>query len=300
MTHKLEVAEGMRTVARRGRDQRVLRCWNTTVAGAAVLVHVLVLGLAAAPVTHAASNPLARTDYASIPALTNDYKFWKEQVKSSTRILYEGDPAGQRGVVQRIEVQPGDTNVYGSGDGERAEVLAPGALGGFRDVQTLVMSWSTFIGADFESPPGKWNNFVQIHAAGGSNFSPWQLNLVGAKAELAMRLFGGGDWNPSKQPVDAVQEWLPLGELAKNRWNDFVIEVRFGCTGKGYARIWLNGKRLVDAQNRKIGYCGDPGMYWKQGFYRSAYSKATRLYFDDTFRWGATADAFANYGWKLE
>jgi len=255
-------------------------------------------GIALNPaVTSAAPGPLTRTNYNSVKALTNDYSYWKEQVKSSIRVLYENDPAGQRGVVQRIEVQPGDKNVFGSGIGERAEVTAHGALGGFVDGQTIVMSWSTFLDAGFASPPGKWNNFVQIHVSGSKGYSPWQLDLVGDDADLAMRLFGGGDWNSSKVPADAVQEWLSLGPLPKNQWHDFMTEVRFGCTGNGYAKVWRDGKQIVDAQKRKIGYCGDPGMYWKQGFYRSAYDKTTRLWFDDTLRWANSDDAFAYYGW---
>lgn len=245
----------------------------------------------------AAPTPLTRTDYATVPAFTNDYSYWSEQVKSSTRVLYESDPAGKRGVVQRIEVQPGDTNVFGSGTGERAEVTAQAQLGGFVEGQTIVLSWSTLIDSGFESPSGKWNNFVQIHAAGGAALSPWELNLAGADADFNMRLFGGDDWSSSTTPAGAVEEWLPLGLLSKNQWHDFVVELRFGCTGKGYAKVWLDGKQIADAQNRKIGYCGDPGMYWKQGFYRSAYSKTTRLWFDDTLRWGNSNDAFAYYGW---
>lgn len=242
-------------------------------------------------------GPLTRTNYQSVAALTNDYAYWREQVKSSVRVLYENDPAGQRGVVQRVEVQPGDNNVFGSQRGERAEVTARDGLGGFTDEQTVVMSWSTFIDSGFSSPETKWNNFVQIHSSGGSAFSPWELNLVGDEPELAMRLFGGGDWSSSQPPTVAVQEWLPLGPLSKNQWHDFVIEVRFSCTGKGFAKVWRDETTLVDVQDRKIGYCGDPAMYWKQGFYRSPHNKTTRLWFDDTMRWANWSGAFADYGW---
>lgn len=242
-------------------------------------------------------GPLTRTNYASLLPFVNDYPYWKEQVKSSTRVLYESDPAGQRGVVQRIEVQPGDKDVFGSGSGERAEVAAQGPLGGFVDGRTVVMSWSTLIDAGFESPPGDWNNFVQIHPAGSAAPAVWQLSLAGGNANLHMRLFGGGGWTGNSIPEGSIRELLSLGPLAKNQWHDFVVEVRFGCTGKGFAKVWRDGKLIVDAQKRKIGYCGDPSMYWKQGFYRSAYDKVTRLWFDDTLRWAQADDAFAYYGW---
>jgi hypothetical protein len=126
--------------------------------------------------------------------------------------------------------------------------------------------------------------------------APWQLNLVGDQADLKLRIFGGGNWTGSVQPAGSVSEWLSLGSLPKNQWNDFVAVVRFGCTGAGYTKVWNNGQLLVDAENQKIGYCGDPGMYWKQGFYRSAYDKTTRLWFSDTYRWSSIQDMVNYYG----
>ena len=246
------------------------------------------------------SGPLTRTDYDSITPGSDSYAYWSEQVKAPNRVVYVADPSGKRGVVQRAEVRPGDNNVFSSNTGERAEVVRLSGLGGIVDGQTVVMSWSTFIDSGFASPPGGWNNFVQFHVAGGAGQSPWQLNLSGDGAELRIRLIGGGDWNTSKQPPGSAEQWLSLGALPKGQWSDFVIEVRFGCSGSGYARVWRNGELLVDVRERKIGYCGDPGLYWKQGFYRSAYDKITRLWFDDTYRWAKASDAFNHYGWPAE
>lgn len=254
-----------------------------------------------APSAAAASGPLTHSNYKSVALGTDTYAYWREQSKAPDRVTYVPDPAGQRGTVQRFEVLPGDTDVFGSSAvGERAEVTRLSDLGGFVDGQTIVMSWSVFIDSGFASPPGDWNNFVQTHVAGGNGQqSPWQLNLSGDDAQLRMRLYGGGQWSDGGQPRGSVAEWFSLGPLPKGQWHDFLAEVRFGCTGAGYARVWRNGSLLVDAPDRAIGYCGDPGLYWKQGFYRAAYDKPTRLWFDDTFRWSSVADAFAHYGWSL-
>lgn len=246
------------------------------------------------------SGPLTRTDYASISAGSSSYEYWSEQAKAPNRVMYVADPSGQRGVVQRVEVRPGDNNVFSSNTGERAEVVRLNGLGGIVDGQTIVMSWSTFIDSGFASPSGGWNNFVQFHVAGAVGQSPWLLNLSGDDAELGMRLIGGGDWNTSKQPPGSAEQWISFGPLPKGQWSDFVIEVRFGCTGAGYAKVWRNGKLLVDVRERKIGYCGDPGLYWKQGFYRAAYDKTTQLWFDDTYRWVKASDALDHYGWPVE
>lgn len=261
----------------------------------------IVLAVQEAPSAHAQPVPLTRTDYDLLPWGSNDYRYWFAQVKSPSRITYLSDPVGQRGLVQRVDVQPGDNGVATGPEnrGERAEVMQYGGLGGFLDGQTIVMSWSVFIDSYFSSPQGLWNTFVQLHAGGGAAQSPWQLNLVGDQADLKMRIVGAvGDWSDSKQPTGTITEWMSWGSLPKNQWNDLLAEVRFGCTGDGFVKVWLNAELLVDAENRKIGYCGDPGNYWKQGFYRSAHPKTTRLWFGDTFRWANAADALAHYGWS--
>ena len=250
------------------------------------------------PQAAAASGPLTHSNYNSLAATGRVEPYWRPQAKSDDRIAYVPDPLGQRGTVQQFAVQPGDNNVFGSSNqGERAEVTRLSDLGGFVEGQTIVMSWSTMIDSHFASPPGDWNNFVQTHVTGGSAQSPWQLNLRGDDAELRMRLYGGGQWTESGQPEGSAAEWFDLGPFTKDHWHDFVAQVTFGCNGNGLARVWMDGRQLVDAVNRKIGYCGDPGLYWKQGFYRASYDKPTQLWFGDTFRWKSVTDALAHYGW---
>lgn len=272
------------------------------------LFSVLVSGvlLAGSPIANlpsawAAAGPVSQTDYGSISPGSNSYRYWDEQVKSSTRVQYVEDPTGQRGIVQRIQVKAGDTNVFGSSSrNERAEVTSAGNLSGFVDGQTVVMSWGVFIDPSFSSPPKGWNIISQIHAAGSGNRPPWNLNISGDQADLQMGLFGGGTWIPKGQPDRSAEQTFSLGPLAKNQWHDFVLDVRFGCAGDGHAALWLDGQPLVDAENVTIGYCGDPGMYWKQGVYRAANDTDMTLWFSDTYRWANRTDAFAHYGWEKE
>jgi hypothetical protein len=268
-----------------------------SLASAIVITALAILCSVKAPASWASSGPISQTDYDSTLLGAGSDPYWSHQAKEQERVTYVPDPSGKRGVVQQFAVLPGDTNVFGSSSkGERAEVTAD-VLGGFKDGQVLVMSWSTLIASDFASPPGGWSSFVQIRGAGGGNQPPVALNLEGDEAVLKMYLYGGGKWIKNGQPQGAVEASFDLGPLSKNRWHDFVLELRFDCAGDGYARLWLDGKRVVDAQDRAIGYCKDPGMYWKQGFYRAVYPKPTHIWFDNTFRWKTIADAVAHYGW---
>jgi len=235
----------------------------------------------------AVSGLLSRTNYRSVPVGANSDGYWNHHVSAPDRVQYVQDPLGQRGTVQRIEVRPGDA----SSGGERAHVLNTSKLGGFQDGETIVMSWGLMIDSNFASPSGTWNSFALIHADGGGNQAVLNLALAGDQADLVLALVGGGDWIPEGQPTGTVLEYFNLGPLPKNQWHDFGLAVRFGCTGSGYVQLWVDGQHLVDARDRKIGYCGDPGMYWKQGFYRSEYDKTTRLWFSDTYRWASLPDA---------
>lgn len=282
-------------------DRSAYRLWRRCIEMVLVVAcgltpPALLVSIAIPSVAWAASGPIDSTNYNSVAPGDENYEYWSLQAKSPDRVSYVLDPAGKRGTVQRIELRPGDSNVAGP-TGERAEVVNTRNFGGFVDGQTVIMSWGVFIDSRFASPPGDWNAFAQIHAAGGGNQAPLQLGLSSDAASLSMYIAGGGHWVESGQPNGSRQESFALGPLAKNRWHDFVIEIRFGCTGKGYAKLWLDGAALVAAQNRAIGYCGDPGLYWKQGFYRSTYDKVTRLWFSDTFRWANAEDALAHYRW---
>ncbi len=260
------------------------------------------VSLVTTPEAAAAAGPVAHTSYNSMGVGWNPDTYWRVQAKEPDRVGYVPDPLGQRGIVQHIEVRPGDANVFGStSKAERASVIRVGAkqgdLGGFLNGQTVVMSWSTMIDSSFTSPPRDWNIFADFHASGGKIGSPWQLSLSGDEAKLRLRLYGGGQWVDGGQPAGSEFEFFTLGTVTKNKWHDFVTEVKFDCTGHGFTRIWMDGDQLIDATDRKIGYCGDPGMYWKQGFYREVWDKPTQLWFADTFRWKTATVALAHYGW---
>ncbi|MCV7227532.1 heparin lyase I family protein [Mycolicibacterium komossense] len=252
-----------------------------------------------APFAWAASPPVTQTNYDSVSPGSSDYDYWVEQVKASGRVRYVPDPEGQRGIVQRIEVKSGDTQVYGSGmDAERAEVTQrTGDLGGFVDGQSIVISFGVLLDPSFSSPENNWNIFSQIHAAGGGNRPPFSLSFSGDQPEVLMALEGGGQWQKSGQPDGSVRSRFQLGSLSKGEWHDFVVELQFGCNGDGHVTVWLDGQMSTDADNQRIGYCGDPGMYWKQGVYRAADDADLTLWFSDTYRWADMNDALAHYGW---
>ena len=94
---------------------------------------------------------LSRTNYGSVPVGSSLDGYWSQpRQKRQIACMYVDDPLGQRGTVQRIEVQPGDA----SSGGERAEVIISPNSRGFQDGETIVMSWGVMIDSTFASPPG--------------------------------------------------------------------------------------------------------------------------------------------------
>lgn len=247
----------------------------------------------------ASAEPMSQTDYGSLFPDSYVYEYWEAQAKKSDRIRYVRDPAGQRGIVQRIEIKSGDTQVYGSGArAERAEVAAKtGGLSHFVNGDSVVISFGVRVDPAFVSAPESWNIFSQVHASGGGNIPPFALSISGEEPSVQMALEGGGSWEETGQPEGTVKSRFELGPLPKGEWHDIIVALQFGCEGDGQATVWLDGRLSADASNRSIGYCDDPGMYWKQGVYRAADDTDLKLWFSDTYRWSSSSDALAHYNW---
>lgn len=269
-------------------------------ATAAVIGALLALLTVGIRFAWASSEPMSQTDYGSVFPDSYFYEYWEAQVKQSDRVRYVRDPAGQRGIVQRIEVKSGDTQVYGSGaTAERAEVAAKtGDLSRFVNGESVVISFGVRVDPSFASAPESWNIFSQVHASGGGNRPPFALSISGDEPSVQMALEGGGRWEKAGQPDDTVKSRFELGPLPKGEWHDIVVALQFGCEGDGQATVWLDGRLSADASSQAIGYCEDPGMYWKQGVYRAADNADLKLWFSDTYRWANASDALAHYDWN--
>lgn len=172
----------------------------------------------------------------------------------------------------RVEVRPGDSNVAGSGSGERTELLIGGDLTGAGEGREAYWTWSTYFSKDFRSPGGSWNSFVQFHHTGAGSQSNIHFQVTDRKV-LTMRVMGGSHASPMRK--DFV-----LGDLKRGRWYDLVFHVKWSADAKvGFVQVFVDGWEIVPKTFTPTLYAGQ-GAYFKLGYYRAAYEETSVVYAD--------------------
>jgi hypothetical protein len=220
--------------------------------------------------------------------------------------------AGEK--VLRTRCAVGDSNVAGSGSGERCELMTRTPELVLSEGKSLIVGTQFCLDPSFSAPGFQygtdywaWSQFVQFHHE-GSGQVPFQLSLCTDSARLGMRIIGGGSgagpYNPDTTPVGSTTEWWwtktgppnqggnSAATVTKGVWHKLVLSLKFS-QASGYARVWLNGGLCLDVTGKKIGYADDTG-YWKQGFYRSNGAPGdSTIYWRDLFSFISEADALA-------
>ena len=187
----------------------------------------------------------------------------------------EGGRVRRGSMAARFEVRAGDTDVAGSGEGERTEVFLDDRHTGASEGETQWWAWSTYFPTDFDPPPGAWNVFTSFHHTGSTG----QANIhfdVRDRTSIGLRVLGGSFDAPAKK--DFV-----LAELQRGKWYDFVFHVKWSSSGSGFVEMWVDGKRVVPLTQTPTLYEGQ-GVYLKQGYYRSPHAQSTVVFHDGTRR----------------
>lgn len=213
---------------------------------------------------------------------TGDLSQWMPaQAKEAGRITIQSSIVRQGRHAARVEVRPGDSNVAGSGSGERAHLWIGSSTTAASEGQEQYWAWSTYFPEDFDAPPGGWNSFVSFHHTGATG----QVNLQFAvlnRSTLSLRVLGGDSRRP-------VRKDFVLASLQRGRWYDFVLHIRWSSTNAGFVEVWVNGLRVVKKRATPTLYHGQ-GAYLKQGYYRKAYRGTTVLYHDGMRRGSRLAE----------
>ncbi len=186
----------------------------------------------------------------------------------------EGEPPRRGSMAARFEVRSGDSDVAGSGEGERAEVfldeLRTDAQSG-----TQWWAWSTYFPQDFEAPSGEWNVFTQFHNSGSDGQANVHFDVRDGEA-IGLRVMGGDASSPSRR--DFV-----LAPLERGRWYDFVFHVGWSAKDDGFVEVYVDGKLAVSKVHTPTLYDGQ-SVYLKQGYYRAAYERSSTVVYHDGAR----------------
>lgn len=145
--------------------------------------------------------------------------------------------------------------------------------------------WSIYV-------PTEWVNGSEqkvVHQWHTSNGNPGGSPIIGLRID-------SGSWTITREFVEGDMITLWPGEpVAKGKWTDWVMHIRWSPTGTGHFTAWMNGKLVYteEGQNMNAGTTSG-GHYQKLGMYGSFGTGVTeRILFYDEVRVAKGPDGYA-------
>jgi hypothetical protein len=195
------------------------------------------------------------------------------QAKDISRVSIVGD--GRDGsTAVRLETQPGDSNVFGSGTSERTDLsLSQGST----DCSQGKEAWwahSTLFPSDYIAATDGFGVVMDFHHTGSSGQANFHVDSSRWDGLLHFRGYGGSQDQGHYETV--------IGPVVKNQWYDFVYHVRWSSGSDGFMRAWVNGVKKLDHSGPTL-YSG-MGCYLKLANYHSPFGQATAVIHDRVIR----------------
>lgn len=158
----------------------------------------------------------------------------------------------------RLRTEPGDRDIAGSGDMERADVYLSQADTGCHEGREQWWEHSILLPDDFAMPTWQMYVLFDFHHTGPGGQANFHVNL--ADGALVFRGFGG-------RRVNDGYYQAKIGPAMKNVWYDFVYHVKWSAVGDGFFKAWVNGEQKLDHRGPTL-YAGQ-GCYLKLANYHT-------------------------------
>ncbi len=201
------------------------------------------------------------------------------QAKASSRVsIVTGGRDGSTAV--RLHTMPGDSNVFGSGSSERADLSLSQSETNCSQGKEAWWAHSVKFPSDYVSPTDGFGVVMDFHHTGSSGQANFHVDSSRWDGKLHFRGFGGSQDNNEYGTV--------IGSIVKNQWYDFVYHVRWSSGSDGFMRAWVNGKKKLDHRGPTL-YSGQ-GCYLKLANYHSPFGEASAVIHDRVIR-GSTWQA---------
>jgi hypothetical protein len=229
---------------------------------------------------------------------TGDFSQWAEPQSACTGNGYSvtdvgnscasvvSSPVRQGGRAGRFQIGP---HTAAAPSAERAEVYAGVAETGGYEGQEWYYAWSTMFPAagnplGFWPDFANWNVFTDFHNPGSCN-SNVQLG-INATGALPFLYFEDDNFPTGNCSDPSSMLYKNLGTLQFDHWYDFVLHVKWSSDpGVGYVELWVDGVKVVPLTNgQTMADVSSASVYWKQGFYRSAFGGLNTAYQDGALR----------------
>lgn len=200
------------------------------------------------------------------------------------------DVAGVHAV--RLETQPGDSGIAGSGSAERADLaLSPQATGCSQGAEQWWRHTLLFP-ADYTAPvatradPWPWGVVFDFHQTGAEGQANFELEVAGQPPALRMAISAGAVIS-NGAPGSPTRRWT-VGPIAKSHWYEFVYHVRWSAGTDGFFSAWVDKRRVVDYHGPTL-YAGQD-CYLKLANYHTPVGRPVAVVHAQLTR-GATAQA---------
>ena len=244
------------------------------------LVTGLVLGLAPA-----SASVSWHGDYE-----TGSFSQWSSvQEKASDRAQVVTSPLRQGSYAARFTVQPGDTDVAGSGSWVRSEAMIGQSTSDGVEGHENWYAWSMLT-----PPAGQPINVyqaTQFHPTGSGGSGQTGFSISSSYG-LNFHAFGEPDPGSSNtRKYDAT-----VAPYQADHWYDIVFHVLWSKDrSKGFFEVFVDGKQVVPLTHAATLFAVDDGVYMKQGIYTGPETYAMTLVYDGTRRGSSYQDVVADF-----
>jgi hypothetical protein len=217
-------------------------------------------------------QPGARQFFCSFESSPTECGFSLQARSSSRATLVAPGRDGARAV--RLRTESGDSNLFGSGSSERADLsLSQGNT----DCSQGKEAWwahSVMFPNDYVPAANGFGVVMDFHHTGSSGQANFHLDSSRWDGQLHFRGYGGSQDQNHYETV--------IGPVAKNQWYDFVYHVRWSSGSDGFMRAWVNGVKKLDRRGPTL-YAGQ-GCYLKLANYHSPFGQGTSIIHDRVIR----------------
>jgi hypothetical protein len=145
-----------------------------------------------------------------------------------------------------LTTQPGDSNLFGSGTAERADVSLAPSSSYCNQGQEEWWAHSLMFPDNYVVPPAgstwNWGVVFDFHHTGPSGQPNFQI--VSLPTGLEFWIAGGP--TVVNGPTDPGFYHVPIGTITKNSWYDFVYHVKWSSGNDGFFQAWVNGQQLLN------------------------------------------------------
>jgi len=132
--------------------------------------------------------------------------------------------------------------------------------------------FSMYIPSDGGQADSKGEILVQWHGVPDFDLGEGYRNPIMTIGRRDGNLVTSFKYDERRVTPDGFRDWdyttTPLGPTPCDRWIDFVFHVQWGPTGGGFVEVWMDGEKVVDEQDVKVGFNDATGPYLGFGIYK--------------------------------